>query len=689
MTIQEAYKIGLEHQNNNRLADAEAMFRQILSFDPKHADTLCRLGILAQQVGRSDKALEFIARAVAAGPNNAEYLNAYGYCLHNVGRLDEAEENCRRALLFMPQYPEALNNLGNVLARKFQFEEAEAIYRKAVSIRPDFPAPYVNLGVMLIEIGRAPESLQLFNRALALGMNDPLTYIGIGNAWTDLKDFEKAEAAYRQALALRPDYPEGFNNLGNALWMQQRPPEALAAYAKAMELRPNYLFAQRNILRALRDLGRMNEALEGYRNVIAQHADSEILHSEYLFALHFEPESTPRQLLVEHQRWNEKHAKSWLANIPAHLNDRNPDRKLHIGYVSPDFREHSVAYFIESILANHDRDKFEIFCYADLHRPDDTSRRLQALVPHWRNLTGISDAQAADLVRRDRIDVLVDLAGHTANNRLRLFARKPAPVQITYMGYPNTTGLGAIDYRLTDAFADPPGQTEEFHTEKLLRLPECFLCFTPPKDSPDVSPPPARENGHITFGCFNALSKVNAPLVDLWCQILQRVQGSKLLLKGRGITDSHTRERLLELFNKHGVGQDRVVFKGFTESRREHLSLFAQIDIGLDTLPYNGTTVTCEALWMGVPVVTLAGQTHVTRVGVSLLNNVGFEKLVATSPEEYVAIAVAQAGDLDETAIMRAGLRKRMSESILTDGRRFTRQLESAYAQAWRSWCQR
>ena len=328
-----------------------------------------------------------------------------------------------------------------------------------------------------------------------------------------------------------------------------------------------------------------------------------------------------------------------------------------------------------------------MFCYANLPRPDPVTARLQRLVPHWRDIYKAPDAQVADRIRQDGIDILVDLAGHTAHNRLLLFARKPAPVQATWLGYPDTTGLKAMDHRLTDAHADPPGTTEHLHTEQLIRLPDCAWCFRPSEHAPPVSEPPMPRAGHITFGCFNALPKINAPLLRLWSEILLGVPGSRLLLKNAAVRDPSVQQRMRTVLEEAGVAPGRIELAGHIPEPAGHLASYGRVDIALDTFPYHGTTTTCEALWMGVPVVTLAGKTHASRVGVSLLANVGLPDLVARDPGEYVRIAAALGTDAHRLAEFRASLRERMAASPLMDATRFARNVEQAYREMWRAWC--
>jgi predicted O-linked N-acetylglucosamine transferase (SPINDLY family) len=346
-----------------------------------------------------------------------------------------------------------------------------------------------------------------------------------------------------------------------------------------------------------------------------------------------------------------------------------------------------VGYFIEPVLAHHDHNRFEVFCYSNLQQEDNVSERLKSRANYWRRIIALSDEQATQKIRADQIDILIDLNGHTGSNRLLVFARKPAPVQVTWLGYPATTGLSTVDYRLTDGFADPVGMTEHLHSEKLIRLPECFSCYRPPADAPEVSGLPAREKGYVTFGSFNNQAKINREVMAVWAKILQAVPGARLTLKNAGLGSKIVQRKVRETFLGWGVEPDRIELLGHDPYESAHLERYRSIDIGLDPFPYNGATTTCEALWMGVPVVALAGQAHAGRVGVSQLSNLGLTELIGNTPEEYVAIATRWARDLERLSQLRAGLRARLAASPLTDAPRFTQNLEQAYRAMWQDWC--
>ncbi len=453
-------------------------------------------------------------------------------------------------------------------------------------------------------------------------------------------------ASYEEALVHQADFPEACNNLAHAWLRQGEVAKAVAACRQALALRPVYPKA----------------------------------HSNLLFALHCE-DFDPRELFAEHKRWAERNEPR---RAHRHFNDPSPERRLRIGYVSAAFgRGHPVSAFLEPVLRHHDGRAFEVTCYSCA---PDRDGRLRSLGPRWRNIHGKPDSEAAQRVRRDRIDILVDLDGHSAGNRLTLLARKPAPVQVTWLGYADTTGLKSMDYRITDRHADPPGMTEHLHTERLVRLPGGFLCYQPPEEAPQVTELPARRAGAFTFGSFNHPVKLSRRVVETWAAILWRVPRSRLLLHHCDWDIGDIRARAIEQFRGAGIGADRLEFAGRIPDLRAHLEVFGRADIGLDTFPYNGTSTTCEALWMGLPVVTLAGATHVSRAGASLLCGLGLECFVAATADRYADLAVRAASDLGGLQSLRAGLRSRMASATLTDAAGFTRRLENAYRRMWRRW---
>ncbi len=431
-------------------------------------------------------------------------------------------------------------------------------------------------------------------------------------------------------------------------------------------------------------MGFLDEAIACYRKSLALEPQQSAVRSAFLFCLHYASGLTPEEIFHEHLLWSQHHAGAASSARP-HPNDRDPDRRIKVGYVSADFCDHVMGMYLEMVLESHDHEQVEVFCYSNTSVSDHLTERLQRLADHWRPIHNLSDEAVEKSIRDDRIDLLVDLSGHTAGNRLPLFTRKPAPVQASHFGYMDTSGLAAIDYRITDAVCDPPGMTERYHTEQFIRLPEILWCYRA-NLALEVNALPADAAGFVTFGMFNAFPKIIAPAIAAWAAILQRLPRSQLVVLA-GISPKAD-QRLRDAFARHGIGPDRLTLQG-KRSRQDYFRLYSAVDLTLDSFPYAGCNTTCDSLWMGVPVVTLAGQTCMSRMGASPLAHLGLGELVATMPEEYVETAVRLAEDLPRLKELRATLRERMSRSTLMNPERFTRQLEEAYRGMWRQWCLR
>ena len=467
------------------------------------------------------------------------------------------------------------------------------------------------------------------------------------------------------------------------LWKLEMVEESISCFQQAVRLKPDYAEAHANLANGLAERGQVDQAVAEYRVALELQPDSACHHSNLIRILHYHPGYDAQAIREECRRWNARHAEPLAREIRPHTNLPDPERRLRIGYVSSEFREHADSFFTVPLLSNHDHRRFEIFCYANVTQPDALTERLRGYADVWRSISGLSDQQAADLVRRDQIDILVDLKLHTADNRLLLFARKPAPVQVSWLGYPGTTGLATIDYRLTDPYLDPPGLFDAFSAEESLRLPDTFWCYDPLTDQPPVNSLPALKSGAITFGCLNNFCKVNDGCLALWARVLQAVPRSRLLLLA---PPGPARDKVLARLGQEGIAASRVDFAA-RQSRPEYLKLYHQIDLGLDPLPYNGHTTSLDAFWMGVPVLTLVGKTAVGRAGWSQLCNLDLKELAAETPEQFVAMAAQLAGDLPRLEDLRRTLRQRMLQSPLMDANRFARNMESVYRQIWRRWC--
>jgi predicted O-linked N-acetylglucosamine transferase (SPINDLY family) len=413
--------------------------------------------------------------------------------------------------------------------------------------------------------------------------------------------------------------------------------------------------------------------------------DDPAVHSSLVYTLYFSPDFDGRAIRDAHRLWDVQHAVPRVGFIAPHGNERSPDRRLRVGYVSPNFRRHAQAFFTVPLFSQHDHRDFEIFAYADVLGPDDVTQRLQSYCDVWRDISGLGEEGVARIIRQDQIDILVDLTLHMAGNRLPVFARKPAPVQVCWLAYPGTTGLSTIDYRLTDRYLDPPGAHDDDYSEQSIRLGDAFWCYDPLQSEPAVNGLPALENGFITFASLNNFCKVNPSLVRLWAQVLRRVDRSRLVLMA---AEGSHRQRVLDQFQQEGVAADRVTFV-VEKPRAEYLALYQEIDVRLDTFPYNGHTTSLDCLWMGVPVVTLVGQTAVGRGGLSILSNVGLPELAADAADQYVRIAVELADDRPRLAELRRTLRDRLQKSPLLDAPRFARNVEAAYRTIWQQWCEK
>jgi predicted O-linked N-acetylglucosamine transferase (SPINDLY family) len=569
--------------------------------------------------------------------------------------------------------------------RTNRLRQAKEVYRQICARDRLDDSAWAMLGIIHGQLNELDEAEVCLNKALTLNPGNFDAHHNLGLAFYVKGMPDQAIVSFRKALALKQDHINTLVSLGNAYARLDQLTQAQQCYERVLQLDPRHASAHGNLANVLAYQGNAELAIPLYRQAVAKNPNFAGMHSNLLLSLHYPASYDPSVVFQEHLAWAALHAQG-TSHSPHPSIDRNPDRELRIGYVTPDLRGHSVAYFFEPLLTHHDRSHFAIFCYVERGLPDEMTRRLWKLADTIRNTSGQSDDMVAGMIRDDQIDILVDLAGHTENNRLPVFARKPAPIQITYLGYPDTTGMQAIDYRLTDEWADPPGMTEHLHTEELIRLKNGFLCFAPPDESPPIAPLPSIELGYVTFGSFNVLTKITPEMLGTWAKILLSIPNSRLLIKNRQLTDAALQERLYAQFEQHGVACERVDMLGRT-SKEEHMGSYGKVDIALDTFPYHGTTTTCDTLWMGIPVITLAGKTHVSRVGVSLLTRVGLSELIANSEEEYIDHAVRLANSPQKLDHLRQNLRKMVEESGLVDGLSFTRNIESTYRQLWQTWC--
>jgi predicted O-linked N-acetylglucosamine transferase (SPINDLY family) len=662
---------------------AEDIYRRVLAVEPNHPEALQLLGTLMHQRGQSAAAIEWIERAVALDPANPIAHHNLGEAYRALGQWKAAEQCFRRAIQYAPDFASAHNGLGLVLGAQGRFAEAAESYHRAATLNPRFADAHTNLGNVLRQLGRLQEAVAAHRRALECRPDFALAHCNLAVALQDLGLLDQAIPEYRRALELMPDLVEAHSNLAVAYQQLGKLDEAAAAHRRAIELRPDFAMGYMNLAGVLKDQGRLDESLACDRRALELRPDYAECHSNLLYTLHYCPDWTPQAICAEHRRWNERHAAPLARFIAPHTNDRSPERRLRVGYVSPDFRSHPQCFFTYPLFSAHDHQQYEIYLYADVARPDEITARLRSCCDVWRDVTGRSDAEIAQLVRRDQIDILVDLSMHMAHHHLLAFARKPAPVQVTWLAYQGTTGLSAIDYRLTDPYIDPLGTRDDDYVEQSVRLADSFWCYDPLSEEPAVGALPAAANGYVTFGCLNNFCKINPPMLRRWAEILRTLDDSRLVLLAK--EGSH-RQRTLDLLAKEGVAPDRVSFVGL-RPRAQYLELYQGLDVALDTLPYNGQTTTLDALWMGVPVVTLVGTTACGRATLSLLANLGLPELAAHTPQEFVRTVVELARDLPRLTQLRDGLREQLRHSVLMDAPHFARSVEAAYRQMWRRWC--
>ncbi len=608
-----------------QFGQAAAAYRRLLRRNPAHGDALHGLSVLAYQERDDAAALRHAQAAVAANGSVALYH------MH----------------------------LGNVRRRLGQKAEAVQTYFRVVELeRRNFDA-LLQLGTLLVELQRPGEAAGALRMAVSLRPDDATAQLYLGHCLERFGELDAAVEHYLAALRLEPDNARAYLLLGGALFKTGHVVEADLAFGKSLALDPQQPSA----------------------------------HSRRIAALNYRADLSAREVADAHREWDRMHGVPLWPGETAAVPKGDTPRRLRVGYVSPNFFRHSVAYFTLPLLRGHTRSRFEIFCYAENLIEDDTTAALRAQADHWRAIHGQSSEDVAALVCADGIDVLVDLAGHTGDHRLLVFARRPAPVQVSWLGYPQTTGMRAMDYRLSDAVTEPPGEADALSAEIIVRLPHGFHCFGRPGEDPPgdacqeadltVGPLPALANGYVTFGSFNTVQKMPPALVRTWAAILHAVPGSRLLLKS--LPDQVIADRFHALFAAEGIGSERVDFLHWVGSRPDHLRLYNRMDIALDPFPYHGTTTTCEALWMGVPVLTRRGDRHVSRVGASLLTRIGLDDWICDDESAYIQQAIQRAHDISGLAQLRSELREKMRRSPLCDGPAFARDIETAYLKMWQA----
>ena len=692
------------------LESAEQQVRRALEMESDSPEALVLLGRILAEKDEKHAALDAFQDALRIRKDYAEGFSHYATALQKFGRGKDAISQIRKACALEPDSVEFQTNLAILLEQNTRYVDALAAYGKAARMNPNvgfvwfrqgkllnglkryaesIPALekaislpgqlgdyYYEYGLALHMTKRFQEAIVHYEKALSMGYETAALHCNRGVIYKDLRKGGDSIMAFHKAVTMDPSNVSYLNNLGAAALELGLNSEALECFEQAVEKNPKLPTARNNIGNLLKDRARGMDALPQYRKSMELNPDDRDAPSNYLLCHMYIPDMDPKLVFEEHKKWGISTTKKFPPAFK--FKPREAGAKIRVGFLSADLCHHPVAHFIEPIFRGYDRERFEFVAYGDQRKSDEFSARFAKQVDLWRETSSYDDRALAKLIHEDRVDILFELAGHTAYNRLGVFALKPAPLQVSYLGYPGSTGLPTMDFRITDAFADPRGTTDHLHVEKLIRVPECAWCFEPDAAAPEVSPLPALKNGFVTFGCFNNMAKLNPALFETWAEILLRVPGSHLRLKARTLTDDGVRKELMAYFTDRGIEENRLDFFGHTRKIIEHLSHYHSVDIALDSFPYHGTTTTCEAMWMGCPVVTRAGKTHVSRVGVSLLSAVGLQEFITDTREDYIEKAVALAGQKERLEELRTGMRERLRESVLMDEKRFVQGFEKA-----------
>ncbi|KAK6942573.1 Tetratricopeptide repeat 1 [Dillenia turbinata] len=666
-------------------------YYEALKIDPHYAPAYYNLGVVYSEMMQYDTALSCYEKAALERPMYAEAYCNMGVIFKNRGDLESAIACYERCLAVSPNFEIAKNNmaialtdLGTKVKLEGDIGQGVTYYKKALYYNWHYADAMYNLGVAYGEMLKFDMAIVFYELAFHFNPHCAEACNNLGVIYKDRDNLDKA-----MALSIKPNFSQSLNNLGVVYTVQGKMDAAASMIEKAIVANPTYAEAYNNLGVLYRDAGNISHAIEAYEQCLKIDPDSRNAGQNRLLAMNYINEGKNDKLFEAHRDWGRRFARLF-PQYTSWENPKDPDRPLVVGYISPDYFTHSVSYFIEAPLVYHDYEKYKVVVYSAVVKADAKTNRFREKVIKnggiWRDIYGIDEKKVASMVREDKVDILVELTGHTANNKLGTMACHPAPVQVTWIGYPNTTGLPSIDYRITDSLADPH-DTKQKHVEELVRLPECFLCYTPSPEAGPVCPTPALSNGFITFGSFNNLAKITPKVLQVWARILCAVPNSRLVVKCKPFCCDSLRQRFLSTLEHLGLESLRVDLLPLILLNHDHMQAYALMDISLDTFPYAGTTTTCESLYMGVPCVTMAGSVHAHNVGVSLLTKVGLGHLVAKTEDEYVQLALQLASDPTALSNLRMSLRDLMSKSPVCDGANFAVKLESAYRSMWRRYC--
>ena len=662
---------------------AERLYRQALDLDPDNAEAHHLIGVLRFQEGNPEEAVAAFERALVVDAGNARYLANLGAALLVLGRIEDAVDALETAAGTAPETPQLLKNLGTAYRQTNRAADAVAVCEKAIAAFPDDADAFGSLAAALLALGRTDEALAAAEKAVGINPQGADLLNTLGSVQIACGRLDDAIDTLERAVRLAPELNEAARNLALALQESRRYEEAAQRYLAVIDRWPDDARAHAGLGRTRRLQGRLAEAIAACRQAVALNPSSPQALSNLLFCLIGSPDEDGPSLKAEHEQWGARFAAAGPA--PVHTNTREPGRRLRIGYVSPDFSDHPVGRIVAPVLAAHDADAVEIFCYSNSIRLDGQGQRIADSVARFVPVRGLADRDLTARIVGDRVDILVDLAGHSARHRLGVFALKPAPVQASWLGYMATTGLSAIDYVIGDPVHTPDSFDSHF-VEEVWRLPRDLACFAAPEGAPPVGPPPSSAAGHVTFGVFNNPGKITDAAIALWSAILKDVPGATLLMRYAGCEDPAVQRDMAARLGAYGVDETALIFEG-SAGYEQVLAAYGRVDIALDTFPYSGTMTTMEALWMGVPVVALAGDRMTARQAAAHLTAAGLDEFIAGNLSDYRRIAVALAGDAARLESLRSTMRERLRTSELMDAAGLARALEDAWRAMWRRWC--
>ena len=671
----------LKHYQNSEFVEAEKLALAITKKFPNHSFSWKVLGSIYEKTERKSKALIAKQKAIAINPKDAEAYCNLGNTFQDLARLNEAEESFREAIKLKPDFAEAFNNLGNVLQSLSKYEEAEDIYFKAINLNPDFIDAYFNLANNFEKLKKFEEAIIYYRQVIKMKPNFAEPYNNLGNILRNFDKQKEAEDCYRKAINLNNTFFEAYNNLAILLHDTGKLEKAEKNYKKAIRLNPDLFMAYNNLARNLYELGKIEEAESILKNIIERKPNLISLRSNLLFLQSVT--SIDSHLHVEEAK---KYGETIKKNSDLMFERWSCDdesKTLKVGFVSADLKNHPVGFFLEDFLKEIDLSSIKLYAYSLSNHEDDLTKRIKPQFVSWVNLQDKSDNDAAKIIHNDGLHILIDLMGHTINNRLAIFSRKPAPIQATWLGYWATTGVKEIDYIIGDPYRTPFEEANHF-TEMIYQLPESSICFSEPSNKIEVKELPAITNGYITLGCFNNLNKMSEENIKVRAEILNSINGSKLFLKNKQLNNFSRKKEVLKRYAKHGIKSDRLILEG-SSPRGQYLESYNRIDIAISPFPYGGVTTSLEGLWMGVPVINKKGNCFISHVGEAICQNIGFPDWIAENEEDYVLKVVNLASDLEKLNIIRLGLREEVTKSALFDTKKFAKHFQEALWQMWRN----